>query len=77
MIKKQAHCPRVVGPPKSFILTNIKTIFICYKSIKNGFNFTPRFFIHNVKFITQNTRAQKSAYHSCSKHFLSEYISGI
>lgn len=27
MIKKQAHCPRVVGPPKSFILYKYKNYF--------------------------------------------------
>ena len=48
MIKKQAHCPRVVGQPESFIPTNMKTIFICYKFIKNDFNFTPPHFLHTM-----------------------------
>ncbi len=49
MIKKQAHCPRVVGQPESFIPTNMKTIFICYRFIKMFFIYPPLFSKHNVK----------------------------
>lgn len=58
MIKKQAHCPRVVGQPESFIPTNMKTIFICYRFIKI-FLFTLHDFQNTMSRIQHKGRTKK------------------
>ena len=57
MIKKQAHCPRVVGQPESFIPTNMKTIFICYRFIKM-FLFTLPYFQNTMSRIQHKGRTK-------------------